>query len=274
MNASLNEMMQSWHQEPGSDSGVQIAAMLKSLQAAGLLRASACAVLLGEQYHLGGAEDTRRMAELVGISEADRVLDLACYVGGPARQLAREYGCQVVGVDISEDCVAIAEKLTDICGLTDRVRFICCNAETVPMPDGSFTVAWSQGSFPSDLRWMHEIRRLLVLGGRLAFTGSVCREPTEEPALDPYGARLLSLEETVARVEAMGFRVTSTEDISDWELEHGWLPIRRKLKDNEAHYRELMGEEWVGRAYRDLDADTAAWREGRMGNGRIIAVKE
>jgi hypothetical protein len=114
---------------------------------------------------------------------------------------------------------------------------------------------------------------LLVSGGRLAFTGSVCREPTEEPALDPYGAPLLSLEETVARVDAMGFRVTSAEDISAFDLERGWLPVRQKLEDNEARYRELMGEEWVERAYRDLDADTAAWHERRLGSGRVVAVK-
>ena len=33
-------------------------------------------------------------------------------------------------------------------------------------PDGSFTVAWSQGSFPTeDLRWFPEIRRLLAPAG-------------------------------------------------------------------------------------------------------------
>ncbi len=110
-------------------------------QSAGLLRASTSAVLLGEQYHLGRAEDTRRRAEGLNLTAADRVLDLACYVGGPARQLARDYGCQVTGVDISADCIAIAEKLTRLCGLTDRVQFIRCFANSVPLPSDSFTVA-------------------------------------------------------------------------------------------------------------------------------------
>jgi len=56
MNTKLAEIVQSWHLQPGSDPGVQIAALLESLQAAGLLRGSTNAVLLGEQYHLGGAE--------------------------------------------------------------------------------------------------------------------------------------------------------------------------------------------------------------------------
>lgn len=151
MNAGPKKTVESWHLDPSSDASAQIPAMLESLQAAGLLHASKSAVLLGEQYHLGGVEDTRRMAEALEITAADRVLDLACYVGGPARQLARDYGCEVVGVDISEDCIAIAEKLTELCGLNDKVQFICCSADCVSLPDESFTVAWSQGSFPSDL---------------------------------------------------------------------------------------------------------------------------
>jgi ubiquinone/menaquinone biosynthesis C-methylase UbiE len=267
MNMSLTEMIQTWRLEPGSDPGVQIAAMLESLQAAGLLRASANSVLLGEQYHPGGAEDTRRMAGLLEISEADHVLDLACYVGGPARQLAREYGCQVVGVDISQDCIAIAERLTQLCGLSDKARFVCSSADAVPFPDASFTVAWSQCSFPSDLSWVNEMDRLLAPGGRLGFTGLIRREKAED-------VTLLTLAEMAARMRAMRYSIVCAEDISDCELEYHWFPIRQKLEDNEAYYRDLLGAEWVGRARRDLDADTAAWRERRMGNGRIVAVKE
>ncbi|HUT74822.1 MAG TPA: methyltransferase domain-containing protein [Armatimonadota bacterium] len=358
MNAILNEMMQSWHLGPCTDASAQIPALLESLQAAGLLRASACAVLLGEQYHLGGAEDTRHMAQAVGIAAGDRVVDLACYVGGPARQLAREFGCQVVGVDISPMHIAIARELTELCGmcgvgagfipptggrdreavsrlaasetlrqechsegvaateesptgaaqevgdsslalgmttsrgapeLHDKVSFLCASADAVPMSDGSFTVAWSQGSFPSDLSWLTEIKRLLAPNGRLTFTATIRRHmehgrfardlqagggqapslpcPTEGPAL-------LSLGEMADRVTGFGFRVISAEDISQWEIEHGWLPARRKLEEREEHYHQLMGEEWVRWAYESLDADIALWRSGAAGSGRIIAVKE
>ncbi|UCC67125.1 MAG: methyltransferase domain-containing protein [Armatimonadota bacterium] len=267
MRSDLQTTIANWRPDSDGDVGQQIDALLEQLLAAGLLRASACAVLLGEQYHLGGVEDTRRMAELVGVNGADRVVDLACYIGGPARHLAREYGCQVVGVDIFEDCIAIAEKLTELCGLTDRVRFICATADAVPEPDGSFTVAWSQGSFPSDLSWLTEMHRLLVPGGRIAFTGVIRRSESSDPSH-------CSLHEVQRRVTEAGFRVISAEDISDWELEHGWLPIRRKLEENEAHYRNLLGDEWVKKVYQSIDEDVAAWREGRLGSGRVVAVKE
>jgi len=85
--------MDGWRFEPGADTRAQIAAMLESIQAAGLVRASTNAVLLGEQYQLGGVEDTRRTVEALGLTGDDRVFGLACYVGGPARQLALEHGC-------------------------------------------------------------------------------------------------------------------------------------------------------------------------------------
>jgi SAM-dependent methyltransferase len=267
MKPDLQEFIMGWRLSGDRGARQQIEALLEQLFVAGLLRASACAVLLDEQYHLGGVEDTRRMAEALGIAAADRVLDLACYVGGPARQLAREYGCRAVGVDISEDCIGIAEKLTELCGLNDKVQFICCSADTVPLPDESFTVAWSQCSFPSDLNWLREMHRLLVPGGRVAFTGLIRRS-------DLSNASLRSLDEIRAKVSEFGFRVISAEDISEMDLEYGWYPARKKLQDDEMHYRDLMGEAWVRQAYADLDMDTESWRSGREGDGRIIAVKE
>jgi len=266
---SLEEAIASWRLTAETDAERQIEMLLEPLFARRLLpdgHESVDAILMGEQYHLGGAEDSRRMAELVGVNGADRVVDLACYIGGPARQLAREHGCEVVGVDISEVHIAIAERLTQLCDLAGRVSFTCASADAVPLPDASFTVAWSQCPFPSDLSWLAEMDRLLAPGGRIAFTGLIRRANTVEPGV-------LSLEEIVARVEAIGYRVVCAEDISEMDLEYGWLPARRKLEENEAHYRNLLGGEWVKKAYQSIDGDIAAWREGRIGNGRVVAVK-
>ncbi len=168
MNTELAAVIDTWRLAEEREPAEQVAEWLESIQARGLLRASTNAVLLGEEYHLGGAEDTRRMAEALNVNAADRVLDLACYIGGPARHLARDHGCRVVGVDFNGDCIAIAEAFTRLCGLGGRVSFHCCDAEAVPEPDGSFTVAWSQCSFPSDLSWMAEMHRLLGPRGRVA----------------------------------------------------------------------------------------------------------
>ena len=99
MNSQLAELLSTWPLKSDESPDRQIVSLLEQAQGLGLARATTSAVLLGEHYHLGGVEDTRRMAEALEITAADRVLDVACYIGGPARYLAREYGCRVMGVD-------------------------------------------------------------------------------------------------------------------------------------------------------------------------------
>jgi 2-polyprenyl-3-methyl-5-hydroxy-6-metoxy-1,4-benzoquinol methylase len=52
------------------------------------------------------AEEQDRFIAWLGVGPGDRVLDVACGAGGPARRLARLTGCDVVGVDIHEQGIA------------------------------------------------------------------------------------------------------------------------------------------------------------------------
>jgi len=104
-------------------------------------------------------------------------------------------------------------------------------------------------------------------------TGQIChyglfRRSAEGPEDVP------TLCEATVRVEQLGFFVLQAEDIAEWELERGWLISQQKLQQNEAHYRELMGDAWVQQAYKNLDADIAQWRSGQVGNARIVAVRK
>jgi len=262
--------MQGWELRSDADQQQQVEALLEPLLVRGILpngHRSATAMFLGEEYHLGGAEDTRRMARIAMINAEDMVVDLACYVGGPARHLAREFGCRVTGVDLSPVHIAIAQRLSELTGLSVRTRFICASAEAVPVADGAFSVVWSQGAFPPDLSWLPEIRRLLRPGGRLAFTGQIWRSAQSEQGT-------LSLDEIRERLAEFGFRVIHADDISAFESEYGWLPARRKLAEDEERYRSLLGDDWVRWAYESLDADITAWRARRAGDGRIVAARE
>lgn len=60
----------------------------------------------GLRYHLGGVQDTRELAELVNLSSSIHVLDVCCFVCGPAVQLADTVGCTVTGVDLEAKALA------------------------------------------------------------------------------------------------------------------------------------------------------------------------
>ncbi|WP_206686163.1 SAM-dependent methyltransferase [Kribbella qitaiheensis] len=68
------------------------------------------ALLLGDSYHPGGLALTRRLADGAGIQPGNQVLDVASGRGTSALLVAREYGANVAGVDLSTANVSLAGR--------------------------------------------------------------------------------------------------------------------------------------------------------------------
>ncbi|MBJ7457220.1 MAG: class I SAM-dependent methyltransferase [Thermoleophilia bacterium] len=81
------------------------------------------------------------VVELAGVSEGDRVLDVACGTGN-ATIAAAVRGAGVVGVDLSEGLLGIARGRADAAGLPDVV-LRAGDAVDLPVEQGSFDVALS-----------------------------------------------------------------------------------------------------------------------------------
>jgi len=64
----------------------------------------------------------RELAEKIAIGPDDHVLEIGCGWGGFAEQAARETGCRVTGVTVSEEQYAYARKRICDAGLEDRVE--------------------------------------------------------------------------------------------------------------------------------------------------------
>ena len=101
---------------------------------------------LFDELHAGGRESTRALAKLARLQPGMKVLDIGSGVGGPARTLASENGCQVVGIDITDEFVKAATMLTNKAQLSDKVSFQTGNALDLPFDDESFDVVWSQNT--------------------------------------------------------------------------------------------------------------------------------
>ena len=120
-----------------------------------------------EQESFIRASEIRKLAEQAAIGRGVSVLDLCCGVGGPGRFLTRELGCDYLGVDASEDAVAIARE---------RARDLPCRfevAEIPPLPPGEFDVVLlleTMLAFRDKEALLQEIVRALPAGGRFAFT--------------------------------------------------------------------------------------------------------
>ena len=65
---------------------------------------------LKDGLHPGGLALTRRMMEVAAIDGKSTVLDIACGQGGTPILLAEDYGCHVIGVDLSHQMIALARS--------------------------------------------------------------------------------------------------------------------------------------------------------------------
>lgn len=68
----------------------------------------------------------------------DTVLDVATGTAAVAIELARRTGCTVVGLDQSEEMLAVGRSRVADAGLDDRVTLVAGRAEALPFEDGCF----------------------------------------------------------------------------------------------------------------------------------------
>src|SRR5262244_1499907 len=173
-----------------------------------------------DEFHSGQRPATVRLAELVGFTGAERVLDVGSGLGGPSRYLAWRYGCRVSGVDLTAEFCRVAEMLTQRTGLVGRVDYRQGNALDLPFDDMSFDVVWSQNAamnIADRERLYREMRRVLKAGGKLALQ-EVAAGPGGPPhypvqwAREPSISFLYSQQATRQTLEAAGFRVLVWQD--------------------------------------------------------------
>ena len=122
--------------------------------------------------HPGGLKATRRLAESCHLDESVRVIDIACGKGTGAIYLAQRYGCEVIGVDISEELIAQATTLAKQKGLEGKVSFRAGDALDLPFPDNEFDAAVSQAMLvlvKDKQRVVEEALRVTKPGGYLGW---------------------------------------------------------------------------------------------------------
>jgi arsenite methyltransferase len=93
-----------------------------------------------EVLHPGGVAKTDEMARACGVGPRTKVLDIGGGRGTTACRLARTFGCQVVGIDVSPDMVEAARQRVRQEGLENQVEFRQADAHALPFPDESFDV--------------------------------------------------------------------------------------------------------------------------------------
>src|SRR6266481_5514536 len=181
-----------------------------------------------DQFHTRGLAATVELAKLAGITTDMSVLDVGSGVGGPARFLAATYGCQAMGIDLSEPFVDAARYLTKRTGQSERVSFETASALELPFDLGHFDVVLLQHvamNISDRTRLYREIRRVLKPGGTFATFDVVLNggEPHYPVpwARTPATSFLLTAAATRTAIEPTGFCTLVWQD--DSEAAKAWI---------------------------------------------------
>lgn len=91
-------------------------------------------------FHLGGMKATEELIALCYMNKDKHILDVGCASGKTACYIARKYGSQVVGIDLSNRMVARANERAKKEGVVELVKFQTADAQELPFEDNYFDV--------------------------------------------------------------------------------------------------------------------------------------
>jgi len=238
--------------------------------------------LNGFNLHIGYFDDgdptadpkerhTDRLIEAIGLGPGQRLLDVGCGFGRPAIRFAERTEAQVLGINVSEEQIRIAERLAGEAGVADRARFEVADANQLPYPDSSFDAVWAVEVLmylPNRLQALREIRRVLKPGGIFVlsdYTERVDLTDGQRAAL-ASGFTVDSLP-TAAQYDELtaeaGFVTVRNEDATS-HLHRSAARIPASLEENYPVIRERGGEEFA-EEFRTMLSTVAVLERDYMG---------
>jgi sterol 24-C-methyltransferase len=83
-----------------------------------------CRFAYGEPFRQAIARHEHYLAHVMGIKENMNVLDVGCGVGGPAREIVKFTGANVVGLNNNDYQIERATRYAARDGLSDKLTFV------------------------------------------------------------------------------------------------------------------------------------------------------
>lgn len=240
----------------------------------------------GEDIHIGLYEETSEiktasrttvetMAQMVnGLGRNTHVLDIGAGYGGAARYLAKNHGCPVRCLNVSETQNDTNRYLNRRQGLTALVDVIHGTFEDIPEPDQSFEVVWSQDAILHSgdrEQVLREVHRVLKTGGEFIFTDPMqadnCPDGVLQPVYDRIHLQSLgSFEFYRETAEKLGFEMLETVDLTP-NLRQHYTRVGEELRSNYDELIQCSSKDYLDRMLVGLDNWVKAADSGYMAWG-------
>jgi len=237
-------------------------------------------MLMGEEIHVGGPKETDVLAQKAGVTGNTRILDVCSALGGPARHLAKRFGCQVTGLDATQTMHEEAILRTKKSNLDNLVDFRLGDALEVPFAEETFDVVWGQDAWcylTDKKRLIKECHRVLKPGGIIAFTDWLNKKAASvQEQRELLTFMVFPYLETLSGYENLlkdsGFEILEKEDLSDDFTNH-ILFYQSMLQDLKDTISQNYGTEMFEAAEKGVALWARASQEKKVSRGRIVGRK-
>ncbi|RKZ54561.1 MAG: SAM-dependent methyltransferase [Candidatus Parabeggiatoa sp. nov. 3] len=239
----------------------------------------------GEDIHIGLYETetdsifdasyrtVQKLASMLTLTESTKVLDIGAGYGGSARYLAKNSGCHVDCLNLSEVQNERNRHKNQEQGLADRLEVINGNFEAIPSSEQQYDVVWSQDAIlhsGNRRQVFEEVYRVLKPGGEFIFTDPMqsddCPEGVLQPVLDRIHLDSMGSFGFYSKTaEEVGFEKIQIIEMNEQLVNH----YNRIFMEIEAHSELLKNcsQEYIGRMKVGLDHWIEAGKKGYLSWG-------
>ena len=160
-----------------------------------------------------------RMAEMIKLNKEDIILDIGCGSGYSALQIARNYKCSIVGINISEKQLSIGDKLVSEGNMKEYIKLIKADAHQLPFKKGVFTGAYALESLMhmNRRKVLDQVFKVLKPGSKFVLCDWVIKKKlteSEEQIINKFTVgKYVTLDTYKNLLELSGFRDIQ---VNDW----------------------------------------------------------
>ncbi len=124
-----------------------------------------------DEFHIGGRQATDHLFAQLDVTAEMKLLDVGCGLGGAARYVALQHGCQVSGIDLTDEYISTGQVLSEWLGMSQQVNLVVGSALNMPYESALFDGAYMLHvgmNIENKMQLFKEVHRVLKPGSLFA----------------------------------------------------------------------------------------------------------